>query len=322
MSTAAHVTRNHTIRPKCRPGAGCALTETRVQKAPGYAIILSNMREFGRADRRAAGRRSMDVLDDRFGALKEWLRAHAPVALAFSGGVDSSFLLAACRHAGADCMAVTVESVFQSDSEREEARALAGDGNWLRIPVDVLAIEGVRDNPPDRCYMCKKAIFSTIIERAQGRTVIDGTNHDDLGDYRPGMRALRELGVKSPLMELGWSKQDIREMSRRLGLSTADKPAMACLATRIAVGERIEPGKLRAVDRAESAIVRLGFERVRVRVHGDIARIELDRRMLVKAAERAGALVEAVKAAGFRRATLDLEGYSMGSMNVRSVSGQ
>ena len=152
--------------------------------------------------------------------------------------------------------------------------------------------------------------------------MIDGTNHDDLGDYRPGMRALRELGVKSPLMELGWSKQDIREMSRRLGLSTADKPAMACLATRIAVGERIEPGKLRAVDRAESAIVRLGFERVRVRVHGDIARIELDRSMLVKAAERAGALVEAVKAAGFRRATLDLEGYSMGSMNVRSVSGQ
>lgn len=264
----------------------------------------------------------MDVLDDRFGALKEWLRAHAPVALAFSGGVDSSFLLAACRHAGADCMAVTVESIFQSDSEREEARALAGDGSWLRIPVDVLAIEGVRDNPPDRCYMCKKAIFSTIIERAQGRTVIDGTNHDDLGDYRPGMRALRELGVKSPLMELGWSKQDIREMSRRLGLSTADKPAMACLATRIAVGERIEPGKLRAVDRAESAIVRLGFERVRVRVHGDIARIELDRDMLVKAAEQAGALVEAVKAAGFRRATLDLEGYSMGSMNVRSVSGQ
>lgn len=262
----------------------------------------------------------MDI-GEKYGALKAWLAERAPLALAFSGGVDSSFLLAACREAGADCLAVTVESVFQSESEREEAFELARGGAWLRIPLDVLAVEGVRDNPPERCYLCKRAIFGAIIGRAEGRCVIDGTNYDDLGDFRPGMRALRELGVVSPLMELGWTKADIREMSRRLGLSTAERPAMSCLATRLPLGERIEPGKLRAVDMAEMAIRRMGFDQVRVRAHGDIARIELDRAMLVRAAECARDMVSAVKAAGFKRAALDLDGYNMGNMNERNVRG-
>ncbi|MGI6182728.1 MAG: ATP-dependent sacrificial sulfur transferase LarE [Candidatus Fimadaptatus sp.] len=264
----------------------------------------------------------MDGLDGKYVALKDWLSAHAPLALAFSGGVDSSFLLAACREADADHLAITVDSVFQSETEREDAFALAHGDRWLRISVDVLGIEGVCENPPERCYLCKREIFKSIFERAEGRCVIDGTNYDDLGDFRPGMRALRELGVKSPLMELGWRKADIREMSRRLGLSTADKPAMACLATRIPMGERIEPGKLRAVDMAENAIKKLGFAQVRVRAHGDIARIELDRDMLVRAAEQAADIVAAVKGAGFKRAALDLDGYNMGSMNERSVSGR
>lgn len=261
-------------------------------------------------------------IEEKYGGLKDWLRANAPLALAFSGGVDSSFLLAACREAGADCLAVTVESVFQSESEREAARELARGGQWLRVPLDVLAVDGVRDNPPERCYLCKRAIFEAIIGRAEGRYVIDGTNYDDLGDFRPGMRALRELGVRSPLMELEWTKADIRDMSRKLGLPTAERPAMSCLATRLPLGERIEPGKLRAVDMAEIAIKRLGFAQVRVRAHGDIARIELDRSMLVRAAELASDMVNAVKAAGFKRAALDLEGYNMGNMNERNVKGK
>lgn len=264
----------------------------------------------------------MDGLDGKYVALKDWLNAHAPLALAFSGGVDSSFLLAACREAGADYLAITVDSVFQSETERADAFAMANGEHWLRISVDVLGVEGVCENPPERCYLCKRAIFASIFERAGERCVIDGTNYDDLGDFRPGMRALRELGVKSPLMELGWRKADIREMSRRLGLNTADKPAMACLATRIPMGERIEPGKLRAVDMAENAIKKLGFAQVRVRAHGEIARIELDKGMLVKAAEQAADIVSAVKGAGFKRAALDLDGYNMGSMNERSVSGR
>lgn len=263
----------------------------------------------------------VDELSVKYGELKDWLEAHAPLALAFSGGVDSSFLLAACRDAGVDCVAVTVDSVFQSESEREDAREIAEGFKWMRIQVDVLAVEGVIDNPPDRCYICKRAIFGKIIEHTPGRCLIDGSNYDDLGDYRPGMRALRELGVLSPLMMLKWTKAEIREMSGRLGLKTAQKPAMACLATRLQTGERIEPGKLRAVDMAENALHHMGFNQVRVRVHGDIARIELDKSMLVKAAQNAHAIVEAIKAAGFKRATLDLEGYSMGSMNKRSVNG-
>lgn len=263
----------------------------------------------------------MDI-DEKYGALKNWLIENAPVALAFSGGVDSSFLLAACRDAGVDCLAVTVESVFQSESEREAAFELVRGDAWLRIPLDVLAVEGVRDNPPDRCYLCKRAIFSAIISRTKGRCVIDGTNYDDLGDFRPGVRALRELGVRSPLMELGWTKKDIRQMSRALNLPTAERPAMSCLATRLPMGERIDPGKLRAVDMAEIAIKRMGFEQVRVRAHGDIARIELDRTMLVRAAEHAREIVNAVKAAGFKRAALDLDGYNMGNMNERNVRGK
>lgn len=264
----------------------------------------------------------MENLNCKYETLKNWLAAHAPLALAFSGGVDSSLLMAACREAGVDYLAVTVESVFQSESERADARIQAEKGPWLRIPLDVLSVEGVRANPSDRCYLCKRAIFKSIFAHADGRTVIDGTNYDDLGDFRPGIRALRELGVLSPLMELGWTKPEIRAISRILGLSTADKPAMSCLATRIPMGECIETGKLRAIDIAEIALKNMGFEQVRVRAHGEIARIELDRSMLVHAAEHASEIVKAIKAAGFKRAALDLDGYNRGSMNERKVKGR
>ena len=243
------------------------------------------------------------------------------MALAFSGGVDSSFLLAACRDAGVDCLAVTVESVFQSESEREAAFELVRGDAWLRIPLDVLAVEGVRDNPPDRCYLCKRAIFSAIISRTEGRCVIDGTNYDDLGDFRRACgaarigRALAAYGAG--LDQEGYPSDVARAQSAHRRASgdvlSGDAPAM---------GERIDPGKLRAVDMAEIAIKRMGFEQVRVRAHGDIARIELDRTMLVRAAEHAREIVNAVKAAGFKRAALDLDGYNMGNMNERNVRGK
>ena len=188
------------------------------------------------------------------------------------------------------------------------------------ISAEDLNLDGVRHNPPDRCYHCKKEIFGKMLEVAAREgiaAVAEGSNMDDIGDYRPGMRAIQELKILSPLLEAGLTKQDIRALSRELGLSTWDKPSFACLASRFVYGETITDEKLRMVDRAEQLLLELGFRQFRVRIHGNLARIELLQTELHRAAEEETReiIVSKLKEFGFSYVTLDLAGYRTGSMN-------
>ena len=243
--------------------------------------------------------------------------------MAFSGGVDSSFLLKVAHDVLGDrAVAVTAAPPFVPPRELEAAAAFCRSENIRQIvlPAEALALSYARENPPDRCYHCKKEIFLNILRCAQEQSlaaVIEGSNRDDTGDYRPGMRALRELGIRSPLLELDLGKEEIRLLSRELGLSTWNKPSLACLASRFAYGEAITDEGLARVDRAEQLLFGLGFQQLRVRIHGDVARIEIlpeefDRLM---DAETRSLVYERLKDYGFRYVTLDLRGYRSGSMN-------
>ena len=223
--------------------------------------------------------------------LQEFFTENPRVAIAFSGGVDSSYLLYAALHHGARARAYYVNSAFQPAFELEDARRLAGELNadMKVLPVDVLASEAVTANPPDRCYHCKQVIFRTILAAAEadGFTVLlDGTNaSDDAGD-RPGMRALRELAVRSPLRECGLTKSDVRRLSREAGLFTWDKPAYACLATRIPTGEKITAEKLSATESAEGELFAMGFTDFRVRWYAGAARLQFPAVQLPRVLER------------------------------------
>ena len=252
------------------------------------------------------------------------LREMGSVAVA-----DSTLLLKAAHDAlGRGAAAVTVCSPFTPTREVRAAIAFCGDLGVRQevLYVDTLALEGVAENPPDRCYRCKKALFTRIGEAAAElglAWVAEGSNADDLNDYRPGMRAVRELGVRSPLLEAGLSKAEIRAISQALGLSTWDKPAMACLATRFETGQPLTPEGLNRAERAEDWLAGRGYGQLRGRVHGDLARLELDdagRDRLRDPAE-AAAVHEALRSFGFRYVTLDLGGYRMGSMNAVSEPG-
>lgn len=263
--------------------------------------------------------------DRKYSDLLDYIRNLGSVMVAFSGGVDSTFLLKACKEAlGSRVKAVTISAPYSPKWEIGEARALADTigAEHEVIPVPMLA--SIRNNPVDRCYLCKKFIFSTILEIAakQGYAyVIDGSNFDDTKDYRPGLKALKELDVKSPLMAVGLTKDEIRELSKKFGLRTWDKPPYACLFTRIPYGTETFSDDFAQIEAAEKYMMSIGFRAVRVRKHGDLARIEVnraDRKQLLDE-DRLDQIAKAFKEIGFRYVTVDAEGYRMGSFNDESA---
>jgi len=246
------------------------------------------------------------------------------VAVAFSGGVDSTFLLRAARDVlGRDrVLAVTAVSDIHPESEIGDAERLARSIGVRHVLVRSgdMEDESFRANPPERCYLCKKRVFESLKALAEERgfgSVVDGTNADDAGDFRPGRKALRELGIVSPLQEAGLTKKEIRALSRKWGLPTWNRPALACLATRIPYGTRITPEILKRVDAGEAWLRRRGFAQVRVRDHGGLARIEIAPAEMPKTRRPglAAKIVKEFKSIGYQYVTLDLEGYRTGSLN-------
>jgi uncharacterized protein len=243
--------------------------------------------------------------------------------VAFSGGADSALVAWAAREAlGSGAVAITARSESLAPAEAEQARSLAARIGIAHeeIAYSELAIPGYAGNPPDRCYLCKGELFRRLAELAQERgspVVLDGSNADDLSDYRPGRRAAGEQGVRSPLAELDWGKAEIRDALRALDLPVWDKPSSPCLSSRVPYGEPITREKLEQVGRAEAALRELGFRELRVRHHGSVARVELRREDLLRAVEPAMAdeIVGRVRAAGFAFVSLDLEGLRSGSLN-------
>ena len=243
--------------------------------------------------------------------LTEFFHENPKAAIAFSGGVDSAYLLYAALQSGADVRAYYVKSAFQPQFELDDARRLAEtlSADMRVLDVDILADETVAANPPDRCYHCKRHIFSAIASAAaaDGYTLLlDGTNaSDDAGD-RPGMRALRELSVRSPLRECGLTKPEIRRLSREAGLFTWDKPAYACLATRVPAGEQLTAEKLENTERAEDFLFSLGFADFRVRLFNGAARLQLPAEQLPRLLERRAEILSELKKT-YRAVVLDLE---------------
>lgn len=262
-------------------------------------------------------------LHEKYHLLKENLKKMGSVAIAFSGGVDSTFLLKVAYDVlGNHAVAVTARSSTYPEREYREAVEFAKKlgVRHLVITSEELEIEGFSENPTNRCYFCKNELFTKIKEIAKQLNihyVADGSNYDDLGDYRPGLQAVKELGVVSPFRDAGMTKEDIRKLSKELGLPTWNKQAFACLSSRFPYGQKITKEKLEMVDKAEQFLLDLGFQNVRVRHHGDIARIEVSPQERSKFfdLELMDKVYKAFKEIGFPYTALDLKGYRTGSMN-------
>lgn len=265
----------------------------------------------------------MDELHQKYEALKDYFRSLGSVAVAYSSGVDSTFLLRVAHDVlGEKAMAITATAAAFPQRESEETVAYCRELGVLHAveAFDVFQVEGFAANPKNRCYLCKKTIFSRIqaIAAAHGITsVVEGSNVDDEGDYRPGMQAIAELGILSPLRQVRLTKAEIRALSKELGVPTWNKPSFACLASRFAYGETITREKLGMVERAEELLLSLGFQQERVRIHGDMARIEVLSEDFPRFADEAlrQQVYSALKGLGFSYVSLDLRGYRTGSMN-------
>ena len=265
----------------------------------------------------------MDLRLRKLEKLKEYLKKLESVAVAFSSGVDSTFLLKVAHDTlGDKAIAVTAESASFPKREKKEAEEFCKKEKIRHFVIksEELTIDGFRQNPINRCYLCKSHLFKEIIDLAKKeniKEVAEGSNTDDNGDYRPGLKAIAELGIKSPLRYAEMSKDDIRILSKEMGLSTWKKPSFACLASRFVYGEEISEEKLLMVDKAEQLLLDLGFEQVRCRIHGKMARIEIspDQFNKILDSEIRNKIYDEYKKIGFSYVSLDLKGYRTGSMN-------
>ncbi len=260
--------------------------------------------------------------------LTDYLEQHIKegIAIAFSGGVDSSLLLKlACdvgQQSQRSVLAVTFETRLHPHGDLEEAQALASDFGAVHqiIQVDEFSDAEILYNPEDRCYRCKKLLFQTLISNANREGyhfLIDGTNYDDLNAYRPGRKALKELGIHSPLLELQITKAQIRSLAADLGISSSDRPSAPCLATRLPYGAKLDFETLALIDQGEQFIKSFGFYNVRLRLHQDILRIEIDKKDFSKFLDDQEQIILRLKGLGFLYITLDLEGFRSGSMDIK-----
>lgn len=268
-------------------------------------------------DEKTASKKQLEKLEK----LKCLLKKYGSVAIAFSGGVDSTFLLKVAHdELGENCIAVTAMSCSFPKRELREARKFCTIEEIRHIVVESeeLEIDGFCENPQNRCYLCKRELFEKIGKIAENENlevIAEGSNLDDDGDYRPGLQAVAELGVKSPLRYSGLSKADIRVLSKAMGLTTWNKQSFACLSSRFVYGETISKEKLSMVDHAEQFLLDLGFHQVRVRIHDKMARIEIMPYEFEKLLRNREVIVKELKNEGFTYITLDLQGYRTGSMN-------